>query len=938
MPENRFFSPRRRENALWASAVETYLRHSRPQLSLRERRNLPMMQGVYEHLRTNEKGEVLPFPKTAAELEALDPVMQQALLSQSFHGLATLHLTAVTGGADFYNQEFIPAILGVDNQLGIRQFSTDDLAGFASCLVLWQFYYGNSTLSAIEIELLDLLEKAIEKIFDLTPEQIQTLRDFIAAARAELPAVGVFPYRTAPAGYGAITVPANAQFILLGDWGTSLDDAEALLEAIWIQAYSYTERPIIFLHLGDIYYSGLPVECQQNFYQVFDRVRQSLSQQLGRFFIEHAAQSKIYVIPGNHEYYSEGYGFFQLVDQLNGELQTGQLCSFFCLRSDDNRWQILGMDTGQGDHNAFEPIAEKIRSLLPLVQAAIFTFVAFPFDIWASLWVTSIVQKYAGPFAPKLVPSESDWHQARIQETTAQTILLSHHQLFSSVKEIDHQTPQFLNTHLKSCFSPYFLSKIMAWYWGHEHSYALYEDGLFSLNKGRLLGSSSYEASESADQPYKVAYGQIPFRNGFIQPNQENGYYDHVCALLFFAPIETPEAFVTYYGFPSWGQQDTAPSSPQLYSLANEVITATKAGVVTPGWSGNTTIAPDQTDKKGNYSGNSYQSLYAPAIAATPDQKDLVMVWADSSTNQLMWATATVPAVGGGGPLWTLRGAISATTSSGTAGNLFTDAAPTLVNCGELFLLIYKNKGGQRLRFVTLPIKDQRWLDWGFVTYNSNQTPKTNSGPGLTGSYEGAYLAFADASDNNYLKWMVYQPDENPSASGSWEAPIAITTGNNNSVSIAASGSLSMTANGQTAFLAFRLDGKDAIRLAWRDMICITEDNPPKVKINSDKTFKVLPALQVDGVTMTTTAGMAIAADEELIYLVYTSETSNNTPNLRQAIGPVPGSGVWKGNVNLVVGSSHPQSQSAPGLIIGQERALLVYPGAIQAHLLQAFI
>ena len=101
MPENRFFSPRRRENALWASAVETYLRHSQPQLSLRERRNLPMMQGVYEHLRANEKGQVLPVPATPAEFAALDPVMQQAQLSQTFHGLATLHLTAVTGGADF---------------------------------------------------------------------------------------------------------------------------------------------------------------------------------------------------------------------------------------------------------------------------------------------------------------------------------------------------------------------------------------------------------------------------------------------------------------------------------------------------------------------------------------------------------------------------------------------------------------------------------------------------------------------------------------------------------------------------------------------------------------------------------------------------------------------------------------------------------------------
>ena len=937
MPENRFFSPRRRENALWASAVETYLRHSQPQLSLRERRNLPMMQGVYEHLRANEKGEVLPLPATPADFAALDPVMQQALLSQSFHGLATLHLTAVTGGADFYNQEFLPAILAIDDELGIRQFSTDDLAGFSSCLVLWQFYYGNGTLSAIEVELLDLLEKAIEKIFDLTPEQIQTLRAFVAAARAELPAVGVFPYRTAPAGYGALTVPANSRFILLGDWGTSMDDAEAMLEAIWASLYATASSPIIFLHLGDIYYSGLPVECQQNFYQVFARVRQSLIQRYGSHFENSAAQSKIYLIPGNHEYYSEGYGYYQLVDQLNGELGTGQLCSFFCLRSDDNRWQFLGMDTGQADHNAFEPIAEKIRNvLLPLVQAAIYRYVVFPFNIWASQWVASIVQEYTGPFAPTLKATELTWHQARIEETTAQTILLSHHQLFSGVQEIDHRTPQFINTYLKSEFGPYFFNKVAAWYWGHEHSYALYQAGLFGLNKGRLLGSSSFEVSEGTDHPYQVVYPEVPFA-GFTHPNQTNGYYDHTCAVLAFEPNQGQLALVTYYGFPSWGQQDPPPSAPQLYPLTTEYITAVKAGAFTPGWSGNDTIAPDQTDKNGNYVSNPYQSKNAPTLAATPDQKDLVMVWQDSVTNQLMWATATVPDPQSGQLSWTLKGAISVKNSSGASVTLTTSAAPTLVNCGELFLLVFKGQSGQALRYATLPIKQAQWIYWGSVTYgSSNQVPQTNSAPGLTASYEGAYLAFADANNNNYLKWMVYEPSTDPTQAGSWQAPTTIKTHNGNSIAV--SGPLSMTANGKTAFLAFRLDGKDAIRLAWRDMVCLTKDNPPKVTINTDKTFTILPALQVDGTTLTTTAGMAIAADEDYLYLVYTSETSNGTPNLRQAICPVPGSDSWRGNTNLKISGTYPQSQSGPGLILGKERALLVYPGAINPHLLMAFI
>lgn len=942
MPPKRFFSPRRRENALWASAAETYLRHHRPELSLRERRQTPMMQGVYLHLREWEMGRVLPFPEHPADFAALDPVMRQALLSQAFLGLGTLHLTAVTGGADFYNQDFLPLVLEVDNHFGIRLFSTDDLIGFSSCLFLWQFYYWNRGLSSAELDLLERLGTIVETIFDFTPEEIARFRDFIAAARAELPAVGVFPYRDAPAGYGALSFPANARVILLGDWGTSLDDAEALLEAVWAQVFEAgPETPIVFLHLGDIYYSGLPVECQQNFYDVFVRVRQSLAARFGSSFTQNAANSKIYIIPGNHEYYSEGYGFYGLVDQLAAELETGQQCSFFCLRSDDGAWQFLGMDTGQDDHNAFEPIAEKLKNvLLPILQAAVLAHVAFPFNIWVSRWIGSIVQDLVGPFAPQLRPQELQWHQARIGETGAQTLLLSHHQLFSSVQQIDHQTPQFLNTHLRGDFSSYFLSKIAAWFWGHEHSYALYEDGLFGLNKGRLLGSSSFETSEATDHPYRIAYSKIPFSSAMQQPHQEEGFYDHACAVLDFSQNPGQSVAVTYYGYPSWGQNDPPPAGAQLYTLATETITAVKAGALTPGWSGNATLAPDTSNPNGTYGGNPFQSSNAPAIAASADEKSLLMVWQDSATNQLKWATCEVPAPDSTSlPEWKLQGPLQATSPAGAVSTLASDAAPGLANCGQFFLLVYKSQGGQRLRYATLPIETGKWLDWGLITYGQSQYLSTSAAPGLTAAFEGAYLAFGDAGNSNNLKWLFFEASKNPpnpESSGVWSTPVPIKNSKGNPIPV--TGPVVMTANSRTAFVAFRVSGSNNLRLATREMVLVDESTkPPTVKRNPEPTYTVLPALQtVNGNPLQTTVGMALAADDDFLYLIYNTLTGNGTQNFRQAYCPVPGSAAWRNNLPVKVGTYALTPQAPAGLIIGRQMGLLVYPAVVYKHLLQS--
>ncbi|MFO1494748.1 MAG: metallophosphoesterase [Lysobacterales bacterium] len=703
MSKRLYFNPHRRENALWASAVETYLRRKHPDLSLHAVRNLPMMQGVYRHLMAWEAGRALAFPADPAQLAELSAPERQALLSQAFLGLGTLHLVAASAGEDYYNDTFIPAVLAIDNTFQIRQFSTDDLPGFASCLVIWAYYYW-AGIPGVVLPLISRLLDAVVEYLQLTPEQIAEIREAQREIESLLGQINGTGYRTAPENYGAITFPDNARIIILGDWGTSLPDAQALLEAVWDLTYTHDpSRPILFLHLGDIYYSGLPVECQQNFYDVFARARQTLASRYGQAFQSSAAQSKIYAIPGNHEYYSKGYGYFQLIDQLNAELGTGQLCSFFCLRNQSQTFQFLGMDTGQGDHNAFEPIAPIIfEHLLPWAERRINELVPFPLSIWVDRWLEATIEDYTGPFPPQLQSTELSWHRARLAEAPrTQTILLSHHQLYSAVEAIDHRTPQFVNTHLLKDFQSYFLSQVPMWLWGHEHSYAIYGFGTFGLDQGRLLGSSSFEASQATDHPYRVAFPEIPFDPGMPVPQQSNGYYDHACAVLDFGTDNPPViGIMNYYQYPSWGQEDAPPASAQLSLLYSEILGPARGGVFKPQWNGNLALAPDLVDKKGNYLSNPYQSTSAPAIAFGSDRTQPLMVWRDSSDNSLHWAVGLIgtsnddiqtPTL-----QWSLMGKITATTSTGTL-NLSTDAAPVLVGCGKIFLLVFKRSGGQQL-------------------------------------------------------------------------------------------------------------------------------------------------------------------------------------------------------------------------------------------------
>ncbi|MFC7052581.1 metallophosphoesterase family protein [Hansschlegelia quercus] len=246
---------------------------------------------------------------------------------------------------------------------------------------------------------------------------------------------GQIPYiAPSQAGEGVIEIRAGAKIALVADWGTGADPAIKILKQI------AGLSPDIFIHLGDIYYSGTPKECAANF-------TQPLNAALG----DDRAALPAYVLSGNHDMYCGGVGFYETIAALNpGPLK--QSASYFCLRSSDGSWQLLAMDTGLHDYSPFS------------VSSAV-------------TW---------------LEKSEIEWLRRRVDEFEGRTILLSHHQLFSAFSPIGPAD----QTGARSATNPNLAAvleqlngdgKVAAWFWGHEHNLCVYEK-FANLDRGRCIG------------------------------------------------------------------------------------------------------------------------------------------------------------------------------------------------------------------------------------------------------------------------------------------------------------------------------------------------------------------------------------------------------------------------------------------------------------------
>ncbi|MEP7010965.1 MAG: metallophosphoesterase [Acidobacteriota bacterium] len=256
----------------------------------------------------------------------------------------------------------------------------------------------------------------------------------------------------------------NATVALIADWGTGTAEAIALLEKV------AAHKPDVLIHLGDVYYSGTASENERYF---LDPINQIFGRGPDR-------PLPVFNLPGNHDMYSGGAGYYSTLDRLNlpsfapeGQVQSH---SFFCLQS--SGWQILGLNTGLHDDDLF--------------------------DVATSMTY--------------LEDAELAWAKDKINNSAGRrTILLSHHQLFSAFSPIGpaNNGDRSMNTRLLAQFADV-LPEIDAWLWGHEHNLEIY--GPYAgLSRGRCIGHAAVPVL--TDQvPYASRVGdKIP-----LMPNNEN--------------------------------------------------------------------------------------------------------------------------------------------------------------------------------------------------------------------------------------------------------------------------------------------------------------------------------------------------------------------------------------------------------------------------------
>jgi len=263
-------------------------------------------------------------------------------------------------------------------------------------------------------------------------------------------------------------LPAKAKVAIVGDWGTGQDAAKLVLRQI------ANKKPDVVIHLGDIYYAGTQFEMTNYFLKIWQQTL-NLGDKLDRI--------PTFTLAGNHDMYSGGVPYYQLIQQL------GQPASYFCLRNAD--WQFIATDTGYHDH---DPAG-------------------------------------GGAGATYLQDTEVTWLADKVNNPGGRrTVLLSHHQLFTAYDAIDGQE---VNMRLASQVGP-LLSKLVIWIWGHEHDFVLY-DSYMNLARSCCLGHGAFPVG--IDELAKVPkHPDVPLIKGDdgnpIRLATTAGVYNHGYAII----------------------------------------------------------------------------------------------------------------------------------------------------------------------------------------------------------------------------------------------------------------------------------------------------------------------------------------------------------------------------------------------------------------------
>lgn len=373
-------------------------------------------------------------------------------------------------------------------------------------------------------------------------------------------------------------LPADATVAIIGDIGTGTDVAAAAL----IAAMSF--EPDAILHMGDVYFSGTEFEMQRRYVDPLKEVFQSVGRQV-----------PVFGVPGNHEYFTGAVPYLNMLDSgaLAVERSQRQQASYFSLRTEDNGWQFQGIDTGFHGHYMDAPKVVQ-QTIADYIHDGEIGVTPSPHPEWPQ-GINPHFNLASGenlPFcdptkAPPMVRARSDevtWHRHHINTFPGRSLLLSHHQLYSTNQvcgiaqstkngELDpvDRNRIGVNTELWRQFGSHFGSSIAGWIWGHEHNLVIYEDNFIpagwppsssgawrALPKGRCAGHTAIPVATSS-KPYERKH-PVAIHEPEIRLDAIDGWFNRGFEILELAGSGKP-AQLTFY------QLDGADPTPhQLFS------------------------------------------------------------------------------------------------------------------------------------------------------------------------------------------------------------------------------------------------------------------------------------------------------------------------------------------------------------------------------------
>lgn len=333
-------------------------------------------------------------------------------------------------------------------------------------------------------------------------------------------------------------LPATGRVAIIGDIGTGTDVAAAVL----LSALSF--KPDAILHVGDVYYSGTKFEFEHRFTGLFESVFRAAKH-----------RAPVFTVPGNHEYFTGNISFLNCIDSgvLALHKNQKQAASYFCLRSADDGWQFLGMDTGYNGHYMAVPPADQQKALAILHAKPHRKGDASEADLPVQL-------PPAGAAMVALRDDEVAWHHDKMDRFAGRSILLSHHQLYSAVQVVGvaQSAPTdinraWVNAAIWQQLGAYFGTKVAAWIWGHEHNLGIFQDNYRpadwnadanayrTLPKGRCAGHAAIPVQD-IEKPYATTY-PVPLQQPSLQLGLVDGWYNRGFEILELAgaghPIRT---------------------------------------------------------------------------------------------------------------------------------------------------------------------------------------------------------------------------------------------------------------------------------------------------------------------------------------------------------------------------------------------------------------